>query len=118
MKKIAIIILFMLMCVAVVGTTVFASADNNAYGFGDALNNNRVTITENDDGSQSLQLAVTDGNYSSTRAYYTKNVDVTNFTMQFTLDAFNTDGAMRISFLSGSGDFPMNSYGDEVNPKV
>ncbi len=112
MKKIAIIILFMLMCVAVVGTTVFASADNNAYGFGDALNNNRVTITENDDGSQSLQLAVTDGNYSSTRAYYTKNVDVTNFTMQFTLDAFNTDGAMRISFLSGSGDFPMNSYGD------
>lgn len=77
--------------------------------------NGRVTI-ESDYGLKTT-LKVTDANYSSTRAYYKKPItlDMANnkwFEMNFTIDQFNVDGGLRISFLSSSNDFPMGGYGD------
>ena len=56
-------------------------------------------------------------NIGDTRAYYKKPItlDMANnkwFEMNFTIDQFNVDGGLRISFLSSSNDFPMMTYAD------
>ena len=114
MRKSALITLFAIMISVFCGAAVVANASGaeNESAIADALGNGRVTTVVNEDDSVKLDLEVTDGTPSSTRAYYMYNVDATNFSMTFTLDAFNEDGAMRISFLSGNGDYPMNGYGD------
>ena len=112
MKKFALTALIAVMCTAIVGSAAFAFAEESSSAkFADALGNGRVTATVNESGETKLKLT-TDTDYSLTRAYYTENVNVNDFSMTFTLDAFNEDGAMRVSFLSGKDDFPMNPYGD------
>lgn len=112
MKKFALTALIAVMCTAIVGSAAFAFAEESSSAkFADALGNGRVTATVNESGETKLKLT-TDTDYSLTRAYYTENVNVNDFSMTFTLDAFNEDGAMRVSFLRSKDDFPMNPYGD------
>ena len=92
-------------------TLVFAFSGSmfeaKASGFNDALNNNRVH------NKTRLELEVKDGQPSSTRAYFSEPVDLTNgFEFYVSIADLCTDGGFRISFLSSSGDYPMESYGD------
>jgi LPXTG-motif cell wall-anchored protein len=93
---------------------LIAFADESEIG--DVFSNGRVTqeVTENNDLKITLK---TDTDYSSTRAYYKQPItlDMANnkwFEMNFTVDEFNVDGGLRISFLASAEDFPMDSYGD------
>ena len=93
---------------------LIAFADESEIG--DALSNGRVTQEVTGDNELKITLAVTDMSIGDTRAYYKQPVtlDMENnkwFEMNFTIDEFNVDGGLRISFLSSSNDFPMDVYG-------
>ncbi len=77
--------------------------------FADVLENGRVTVQK---GEPQTTLTVTDGQPSLTRMYYTQRVSVTDFTAEFQIDQFNTDGGLRISFLKTTDDYPMEGFGD------
>ena len=77
--------------------------------FADVLGNGRVTVQK---GEPQTTLTVTDGQPTLTRMYYTQRVSVTDFTAEFQIDQFNTDGGLRISFLKTTDDYPMDGYGD------
>ena len=109
----AILVICLTLCIA---QFAFAEESGVTTKFGDALSNGRVTqeVTENDDLKITLS---TDMNIGDTRAYFKQPItlDMANnkwFEMNFTIDQFNVDGGLRISFLSSENDFPMDSYGD------
>ena len=79
MRKSALITLFAIMISVFCGAAVVANASGaeNESAIADALGNGRVTTVVNEDDSVKLDLEVTDGTPSSTRAYYMYNVILT-----------------------------------------
>ena len=111
--------MFLLAAVMAVATSLFAvtaSASTQRPSdehFIDRFDNGRVTAVINNDGTTSLELAVPNGEYALTRAYYSKNINISNvFETEIKIDQFNVDGAFRLSFLSSNDDFPLSGYGD------
>ena len=97
---------FMLVLAFIFTLGGFKAKAENA-GFTDALSNGRVTS------KTTLELEVKDGTPSSTRALYSKNVNLTEgFEFNVKLVDFCKDGAFRISLLSSANDYPMEGYGD------
>lgn len=70
-------------------------------------------VVENTASASKLDLTITDGDTTSTRAYFSEKINIKNvFETDLTIDQFNKDGYLQIAFLAGGDDYPMENYGD------
>ena len=90
--------------------TAYAVASDSR--FTDALNNGRVDAKEVEGKTQLTLVTTSPSEKSISRAIYSQKVSLNELEFYITLDSFNVDGALRISFLSASSDYPMEGYGE------
>lgn len=80
---------------------------------GSSFNATDRVVVENTESASKLDLTITDGNTTSTRAYFSEKLNLKSvFETDLTIDRFNKDGYLQIAFLAGGDDYPMEGYGD------